>query len=103
MSHDYAMSRVRDALEKSGGSHLKAQRIVFEWAQKDMSLLAGLASPYINGIITHALSQAKSAPKKPMPRQVDLDEGDLPPPGQASQKHIDAINLLVNKGKKDGQ
>ena len=103
MSHDYAMSRVRDAIEKAGGNHLKAQRIIFEWAQKDMSLLAGLASPHINGIITHALSQANVAPKKPMPKQVHIEEENLPPPGQASQKHIDAINLLVNKGKKDGQ
>ncbi len=98
MSYDYAMSRVRDALEKCEGNHLKAHRMIVEWLGKDNSMLSGLTAQHLPGIIAHALKQAEEGPKKAMPRHVELDEPSAP--GKASQKHIDAINILVSKGAK---
>lgn len=129
MSHDYAMSRVRDALEKSEGNHLKAQRLILGWIEKDQTLLFGLAAPHMHGIISHAIKHA-TAPvkKKTAAKRVDTSDtgefgaallqslkgeqasfGQATPrgvakPGKASQKHVDAINALVKAGKgKDGK
>lgn len=125
MSHEYAMSRVKDALEKSDGNHLKAQRLILSWIEKDQTLLLGLVTPHIQGIITHAVNHADAPAKKKTPPRVNIDEsagefgaalvrgikgsgtgfGEAPPknlskPGKASQKHVDAINLLAGAGKK---
>ena len=58
MSQEYALSRVRDALEKSGGNHLKAQRLLLSWLEKDQSLLIGLVAPHLQSIVTHAVNHA---------------------------------------------
>jgi hypothetical protein len=100
MSYEYAMSRVRDAIEKSDGNHLKAQRLITTWLENDQMLLVGLAGPHLPGIISYAMLQAAQTPKAKMPKKVELDESKAPPPGKASQKHIDAINTLVGKNKK---
>jgi len=71
MSHEYAMSRVRDAIEKSEGNHLKAQRLILQWIEKDHTLLFGLVAPHMQGIIAHALNHAMTPPKKPMPKRID--------------------------------
>jgi hypothetical protein len=129
MSHEYAMSRVRDALEKSEGNHLKAQRLIMGWLEKDHTLLLGLVAPHLQGIISHAVNHAASPPQKKMPKRIDLEGagefgadlvrgikggaanfGEASPrglskPGKASQKHIDAINAIAagktKKKKKD--
>ena len=129
MSHDYAMSRVRDALEKSSGNHLKAQRLILSMLEKDQSLLLGLVSPHLHGIIAHALQHADAPPKKEQPagKRVVVDSnagefgaalvsslkgshaenasfGEATPkniskPGKASKAHVDAINQLINARK----
>lgn len=58
MSQEYALSRVRDALEKSDGNHLKAQRLLLSWLEKDNTLLLGLVAPHIQSIVTHAVNHA---------------------------------------------
>lgn len=58
MSQEYALSRVRDALEKSEGNHLKAQRLLLSWLEKDHSLLLGLVAPHLQSIVTHAVNHA---------------------------------------------
>lgn len=102
MSHEYAMSRVRDALEKSDGNHLKAQRLVMSWLENDHSLLLGLSAPHLHGIVSYAMIQAAQhpVPSRPLPKRVEMDEAPSTP-GKASQKHIDAINTIVSKGKKE--
>lgn len=130
MSHEYAMSRVRDALEKAEGNHLKAQRLILSWLEKDHTLLFGLVTPHMQGIISHAVNHAANPPKKPMPKKINLEDaetgefgeallgglrgggsssfGEATPrgagkPGKASQKHVDAINALVKaSGKTSG-
>lgn len=58
MSREFAMSRVKDALEKSDGNHLKAQRLLLQWVEKDHSLLIGLVTPHLQSIITYAINHA---------------------------------------------
>lgn len=126
MSYEYAISRVRDALEKSGGNHLKAQRLILNWIEKDHTLLFGLVTPHMQGIISHAVNHADAPPKKAMPKRVEIDDvgefgsalvqslkggrsegtgfGQATPkniskPGKASKAHVDAINKLVSAGK----
>ena len=81
MSREYALSRVKDALEASGGNHLKAQRLLTQWLEKDHSLLFGLVSPHMHSIIVHALAHVdqaappqKAAEKKIMPKAHETSE-----------------------------
>jgi hypothetical protein len=140
MSHEYAMSRVKDALEKSDGNHLKAQRLLLQWLEKDHSLLLGIVAPHLQSLITYAINHAalphnphrqipaKSAPPQASPSRVSPREagefgaavldslkngrppagvgfgeapvrGAVSKPGQASQKHIDAINKIASASK----
>ncbi|MEZ0223177.1 MAG: hypothetical protein ACAH83_01375 [Alphaproteobacteria bacterium] len=136
MSHEYAMSRVKDALDKSNGNHLKAQRLLLQWLEKDHTLLLGLVAPHLQSIITYAISHAAMptphkreilAKPEQKPRTVsgkDAGEfgaavlqslkggrtegvgfgeaqarGSVTKPGQASQKHIDAMHKIASASK----
>lgn len=129
MSRDYAMSRVKDALDKSDGNQLKAQRLILSWLEKDHSLLFGLVAPHMQGIIAHAIAhvgqpvQKTAAAKKINPKNQESGEfggalleslrgptaemgsfGEATPrgiskPGKASKAHVDAINVLVSASK----
>ena len=131
MSYEYAISRVKDALDKSDGNHLKAQRLILNWIEKDHTLLFGLVRPHLQGIISHAVNHAALPPKKAVPLRINLDEeetgelgaailsglrgergepasfGQPSPrvnkPGKASKAHVDAINKLVSAGKDKGK
>ena len=133
MSHEYALSRVKDALEKSGGNHLKAQRLILSWLEKDHTLLFGLVAPHIQSIVTHAVAHASQPPKKAaVSKKISLKDqesgefggalleslrgnlgdmgtfGEAAPrgvskPGKASKAHIDAINALVSASKNKGK
>lgn len=124
MSREYAMSRVKDALEKSGGNQLKAQRLILSWLEKDHTLLFGLVTPHLQGIISHAVAHVGQPPvKTAAPKKVSVKEtgefgdalldslrgrreetghfGETTPrgiskPGKASKAHVDAINTLVS-------
>ncbi len=127
MSNEYAMSRVKDALDKSGGNHMKAKRLIMSLLEKDHTLLAGLAAPHIDGIISHAIAHVLTPPAK---RKINPDTqekgefGDtmlaslsskrvgaepaafgqaepagISKPGKASKAHVDAINALVKASK----
>lgn len=128
MSHQYAMSRVKDALEQAGGNHLKAQRLLAQWLEKDHSLLLGLVSPHMHSIITHALTHVALPQRRPpQPRKINPNEHEtsefgsgllrnmrsrdeetgtfgqptsrnVAPPGKASKAHVDAIKTLVAAG-----
>ncbi len=131
MSREYAMSRVKDALEKSNGNHLKAQRLLLQWMEKDQSLLFGLVTPHLQSIITHAINHvsapegAKKVPagtKKIAPKQTGefggamlgalkggadsvafgQPDGAVSRPGTTSQKHIDTMMALAAAQKGGG-
>lgn len=124
MSRDYAISRVKDALEKSDQNQVKAHRLIMSWLEKDQTLLLGLVAPHLNSIITHAIAHVTTPPKKIDPAQVSgefgvamLDSlkgggieanfgqatpGGIAPPGQTSEAHIQAINTIVSATKGKG-
>lgn len=131
MSREYAMSRVKDALEKSEGNTLKAQRLLLQWIEKDQNLLFGLVGPHLQSIVAHAVNHigkekpaAKAPAKKAAAAAKDKNEfgsamlktmqgetaafgqpdGMVPRPGSASQKHIDTMRALAaaQKGKSGG-
>jgi hypothetical protein len=123
------MSRVKDALEKSGGNQLKAHRLILSWLEKDHTLLFGLVTPHIQSIITHAVGHASRPAKKEIPsKKINLKDQstgefgsvileslrsarggmgnfgealprDLSKPGKTSKAHVDAINTLVRAGR----
>jgi hypothetical protein len=135
MSHEYAMSRVKDALDKSDGNHLKAQRLLLQWLEKDHTLLLGLVAPHLQSIITYAISHAamptphkrEILTKPEQPKRVSAKDagefgaavlqslkgsrapgvsfgeqparGTVSKPGQASQKHIDAMHKIAGASK----
>ncbi|MDE1151121.1 MAG: hypothetical protein PW788_01170 [Micavibrio sp.] len=80
MSREYAMSRVRDALEKADGNHMKAQRLLLAMIEKDQTLLIGLVAPHLQSIITHAITHADKpdgAKKSAMrPKKLSVSERD---------------------------
>jgi len=99
MSREYAMSRVEDAIEQSDGNHLKAQRLILKWLEKDTSLFIGLCSPHIQSVVSHAISHVdknlleKKAPQPAEEKKLKNEEiGDLG----------DAILSSLNIGKETG-
>ena len=74
MTYEYAMSRVRDAIEKCEGNHLKAQRMLITWMEKDQSLLVGLMTPHVHSVVSFAVSHALQPQKAKMPKKIELDE-----------------------------
>ena len=51
MSKEYALSRVKDALDAADGNTAKATRMVMHWLEKDQSLMVGLVAPHLKSIV----------------------------------------------------
>ena len=99
MSREYALSRVKDALEKSDGNHLKAQRLLMTWLEKDHSLLFGLVSPHMHSIIVHALAhvdQPVTQPQKPVAKKI------MPKPNETSEFGSALLESLRGHGEPTG-
>lgn len=81
MSHEYAMSRVADALSSCGGNAAQAQRLVMSWLEKDQTLLLGLVAPHIKSLVTHAVTHAAARARMPK-KQLDVTPGEMGDFGQ---------------------
>ncbi len=126
MSKEYALSRVKDALEQADGNHLKASRIITDWLKNDQSLLIGLMEPHLKSIVTHAITHVEQKPDQENVNEQSIgDKGDpigealvegltvgsdaakfgektpegTPKPQKASQSHIDAMNAIAEASK----
>ena len=55
MSREYALSRVKDALEATNGNTAEAQRTILNWLKKDQTLMVGLVAPHLRSIVSHAV------------------------------------------------
>lgn len=66
MSREYALSRVKDALDAADGNTSQAARHIMHWLEKDQTLMVGLIAPHLKSIVTHAVSY------------VSRHEGELP-------------------------
>lgn len=95
MSYEYAISRVRDALEKSEGNQLKAHRLLMTWLEKDQSLFFGIAAPHINSLLSYAIGQAAQPEKKPMPEKLNLSEEET---GEFSEVFLESLQGGRNTG-----
>ena len=130
MSREYAMSRIKDALEQSGGNHMKAHHLIMSWLEKDNSLYFGITAPHLKSLVTHAIAHVDQPEKEEPKKSLNLDaqeksdlsdailsslssgsktgsfgEGNpegVPKPTKASQAHIDTLNAIAqaSKGKK---
>lgn len=129
MSQNYAVKKIKEALEVNRGNAAKARQQVIAWAMDDHKLLKELVRPHMVGIAAHAVERVKSG--KTEPENVPLPEvkgeldkegafgmdilktiagGDTAQFGQesygrpvkkqgASQAHIDAIQAMIEKAK----
>lgn len=131
MSREYAEERIKEALKLSKGNPTKARQRVIGWTFEDPKLLQALARPHLTGIVAHAVNRVemKQDLQEPEvsqdPKKLDmspatfgqeilsaLQNNSTPMFGmessaapmkrpQASQKHIDALKHIANKGKSD--
>ena len=129
MSKEYAESRIREALKKHKGNNTLARQQVMAWAYEDHKLLTELTQIHLKGITAYWVDRVKSknhtpkeVPEAPIVQKVSKKhsfgeemlrsfatqknqtfglEESVSNIGrrQASQKHIDAINLIASKGK----
>lgn len=130
MSREYALSRVKDALEASKGKTSEAERTIMNWLKKDQTLMVGLVAPHLKSIVSHAVDYVahrndvkKDDALKPEdhtqdatgqsvlesllqggksggPRFGDFDE-PYSKPGKASASHVDAIHKIARKVDKE--
>ena len=122
-SKEYVAGRVQAALAEAKGSAAAAQRMLIAECARDGRLLRGLAAPYLQGIIAHAVGQTsqrpKFAPSSELPANAletvlgqlgkTIGEATLPrgmtaltePPSrpEAGPGHQDAIRQLVDSYK----
>lgn len=130
MSWDYAEKKIKEALHVTRGNSAAARQQVINWAMEDARLLKALVKPHMVGITAHAVNRVESgktepqavavpeggaAPKKDsfgMDILKTIAGGDTAQFGQenygrpvkkrgASQSHIDAIQQMISKSKKD--
>ena len=105
MSRDYALSRVKDALEASKGNPAQATRLVMSWLENDQTLMIGLVAPHLKGIITHAVSyiERQDGPGAQKPAQNVPPESvlsDPVPEGDATGTSV--LENLLGVGAKTG-
>lgn len=129
MTSTYAQSRIRNALKEHPDSAAQARQTVMRWALEDPKLMAELVAPHLSGIVAYAMARVEQGQGSSESALADLagkakGKGDKSfglellknvaddnaaifghqaghPTGQkpASQNHIDAINLIAEKGK----
>lgn len=60
MSSDYAVTKIKEALELSKGNAARARQIVIAWCHEDSKLLHALARPHITGIVAYQVDRVNS-------------------------------------------
>ncbi len=63
----YATAKIKEALARAGGNATQAHRLLIALANDDDRFLRGLAGPFINGIIAHAIQRAGGGKVIPEP------------------------------------
>lgn len=98
MSREYAISRVRDAIEKSEGNHLKAQRLLLSWLEKDHSLLLGLVTPHLQSIVSHAVNYADQKAASQTTAAVKAAEDETMETGEFGAAVLESLQGGRNEG-----
>ena len=126
-SKEYVAGRVQAALAEAKGSTAAARRILLAECARDARLLRGLAGPYLQGMIAHAVSQSAEPPETKKSGELPdkaletvvgqlgkaIGETRLPrgmtaltePPSrpQAGERHQDAIRQMADAYKSKRQ
>jgi hypothetical protein len=63
----YASAKIKEALARAGGNATQAHRLLIALANDDDRFLRGLAGPFINGIIAHAIQRSGGGKVMPEP------------------------------------
>jgi hypothetical protein len=101
MSREYALSRVKDALEACEGNTAKTQRLLMNWLEKDQTLMIGLVAPHLKSIVTHAVSYVTRHPDdKTATDQPDTSLSDSVPEGDTTGTAI--LESLLGQGNAGG-
>lgn len=129
MTRSYMKSRVLEALEKNKGDAAQAQRQLLQQAKDDPRLLLEIAEPHLRGIIAYAIdwvARSEDTDTAAPAREVSVAELDAMgaalaesiagnsgdkfgtqgtglagKPGKASEQHVEAIQKIAGKSKKD--
>ncbi len=125
MSREYAEQKIKEALSLTRGNTTQSRQQIIAWCNEDKKLLQALTHPHMTGIVAHAITRVESGKTgaqvmSPSPEQTapsgdfgmeilkTIAGGETAQFGQessgrpvgkrgASQRHIDAIQQLVNK------
>ena len=125
MSREYSTAKIKEALKTAKGNTQIAHKLIVAQAMQDPKLLTELVKPHMTGIVAHAVNHVASdktkpeAVKKPASKKSKKDnfgldllksiaDGDSAQFGQeayarpvakksALQKHIDAIQQMIEK------
>ncbi len=60
MSREYAESRIKEALKKTGGNAVKARQQVIAWTYEDPKLLHALTKAHLSGIVAYNIERILS-------------------------------------------
>lgn len=126
MSTDYADRKVKDILTKANGQGKLAEQGIRTLIDKDHKFLLSLVTPYLDGVVAHAVERARkqtqlkeppvakpaAKPKEKLPiktikpdASISIDKlmknwaekFDSNTDGKVSQNHMNAMNALVKK------
>lgn len=128
MAWDYTEKKIKEALHLHRNNVTRTRQQVIAWAMEDPKLLRELVKPHMTGITAHAVNRVISGKTKPetVPQApasekegtfgLDIlktiaggnttqfgQEAYSNPPrrGGVSQRHLDAIQQMIDKGQKD--
>ncbi|MEM9470019.1 MAG: hypothetical protein AAF988_07630 [Pseudomonadota bacterium] len=65
MSREYAIQKIKAALDLTNGNETKARQQIINWCAEDTKLLAALTKPHMTGIVAHAVGRVASGKTDP--------------------------------------
>ena len=109
MTRKYAESRIREAIDQSGGNITKARQLLTAWCQDDHRLVLELTAPHMVGISAHAIQRVMRLDKEkaevetvPVPDEPFQEEA-LVHDGQADAFGLEILKAVAgNKNPKFG-
>ena len=83
MSSDYAVTKIKEALELSKGNAARARQMVIAWCHEDAKLLHALARPHLTGIVAYQVDRVASGRADAQLSKIKAQKG--PAPSQAAE------------------
>lgn len=105
MSREYALARVKDALEAAEGNTAEAQRTILNWLKKDQSLMIGLVAPHLRSIVSHAVDYVAHKDDAPKPAEAQSPAAKVKPKPKELKHDAtgqDVLQSLLGQGTTGG-